>query len=109
MPAESIDPSQPSLINVPDHLKVPDLSASAPAAQPELISVPEHLKVDGMPEQPAGLRPDTAPMHGGYTGIRVGEMGNSIVRLQEQGKVDEAAALSRQLDKVAPVIPQKNN
>lgn len=41
------------------------------------------------------------PMHGGYTGIRVGEMALRISRLQQQGNTEAANALIEQLEKVS--------
>jgi hypothetical protein len=66
---------------------------STPDGQP-LIEMPESMRED----LPATEEPPRDTMYGGYTGVRVGEMGRRINDLHAAGRHDEANALTDRLD-----------
>jgi hypothetical protein len=82
-------------------------SLPAPAAAPEApVTEAAPQVTDTVPdanaaEGPAQEKP-ADQMYGGYTGVQVGAMGNKIAQLQQAGQYEQAAALTEQLNKVAP-------
>lgn len=78
-------------------------TAEEQLAQNGIIDQVPGMEATQIPVQSQGGEQSVEVKHGGYaTGIRVGEMAMKIARLQQQGKMAEAQALSDQLEKVSP-------
>ncbi len=69
---------------------------STPDEQP-LIEMPESIR-EGLP---VTEEPPRDTMYGGYTGVRVGEMGRRINDLHTAGRHDEADALTDRLNSIS--------
>lgn len=78
-------------------------SADEQLAQNGIIDQVPGFEATQIPVQSTGTEQPVEVKHGGYaTGVRIGEMGQKIARLQLAGKWDEAQALTDQLEKVSP-------
>ncbi len=73
--------------------------------------IAEHGAIDAVPGSTSPNTPGAQAdqLYGGYTGVRVGEMGRTINRLHAEGKHDEAEALAEQLRSVAPADHTPSN
>lgn len=83
------------------------MNPTSPEGQAPVVAPQEQAAQQAMINQVPGAPEQTQPqgmdlMHGGYTGVRVGEMANQIARLQAAGRTEEAAALTERLNRVSP-------